>query len=207
MKKISYSLRIGLIGSRNSGKELLLNYLDDIAIEKNHSDEKFEVLLVHKGIPFKINVFLAENLIEVISEQSINFGKLDVLIIILNLNDLNSIKEFEKEIFEEFRQFFLFQGLSILAGMDVEQILKGSSSNNVRISRFNLIKKAKELNILYCFEIHNKERDISEIYNKLLNDFIFKFQYSTPELFEQAKIYGRELIKLNRSFLKNLNKR
>ena len=207
MKKIRYSLRIGLIGSRNSGKELLLNYLDDIAIEKNHSDEKFEVLLVHKGIPFKINVFLAENLIEVISEQSINFGKLDVLIIILNLNDLNSIKEFEKEIFEEFRQFFLFQGLSILAGMDVEQILKGSPSNNVRISRFNLIKKAKELNILYCFEIHNKERDISEIYNKLLNDFIFKFQYSTPELFEQAKIYGRELIKLNKSFLKNLNKR
>ena len=195
MKKIRYSLRIGLIGSRNSGKELLLNYLDDIAIEKNHSDEKFEVLLVHKGIPFKINVFLAENLIEVISEQSINFGKLDVLIIILNLNDLNSIKEFEKDIFEEFRQFFLFQGLSILAGMDVEQVLKGSPSNNLRISRFNMIKKVKELNILYCFEIHNKERDISEIYNKLLNDFIFKFQYSTPELFEQAKVYGRELTK------------
>ena len=195
LKKIRYSLRIGLIGSRNSGKELLLNYLDDIAIEKNHSDDKFEVLLVHKGIPFKIKVFLAENLIEVISEQSINFGKLDVLIIILNLNDLNSIKEFEKDIFEEFRQFFLFQGLSILAGMDVEQILKGSPSNNLRISRFNLIKKAKELNILYCFEIHNKERDISEIYNKLLNDFIFKFQYSTPELFEQAKVYGRELFK------------
>ncbi len=195
MKKISYSLRIGLIGSRNSGKELLLNYLDDIAIEKNHSDDKFEVLLIHKGIPFKIKVFPSENLIEVISEQSINFAKLDVLIIILNLNDLNSIKEYEKEAFEEFRHFFLFQGLSILAGMDVEQILKGSPSNNLRISRFNLIKKAKELNILYCFEIYNKERDISEIYNKLLNDFIFKFQYSTPELFEQAKIYGRELIK------------
>lgn len=195
MKKISYSLRIGLIGSNNSGKELLLNYLEDTAIEKNHSDDKFEVLLIHKGIPFKIKVFPAENLIEVISEQSINFGKLDVLIIILNLNDLNSIKEYEKEAFEEFRQFFLFQGLSILAGMDVKQILKGSPSNNLRISRFNLIKKAKELNILYCFEIHNKERDISEIYNKLLNDFIFKFQYSTPELFEQAKIYGRKLIK------------
>ncbi|MFX0042561.1 MAG: hypothetical protein ACFE8L_06585 [Candidatus Hodarchaeota archaeon] len=195
MKKISYSLRIGLIGNRNSGKELLLNYLDDLAIEKNHSDEKFEVLLIHKGIPFKIKVFPAENLIEVISEQSINFGKLDVLIIIINLNDLNSIKEFEKEIFEEFRQFFLFQGLSILAGMDVDQILKGTSSNKLRISRFNLIKKAKELNILYCFEIHNKEKDISEIYNKVLNDFIFKFQYSTPELFEQAKVYGRELIK------------
>ena len=195
LKKISYSLRIGLIGNRNSGKELLLNYLDDIAIIKNHSDDKFEVLLIHKGIPFKIKVFSAENLIEAISEQSINFAKLDVLILILNLNDLNSIKEFEKKDFEEFRQFFLFQGLSILAGMDVEQILKGSPSNNLRISRFNLIKKAKELNILYCFEIHNKERDISEIYNKLLNDFIFKFQYSTPELFEQAKVYGRELIK------------
>lgn len=195
MKKISYSLRIGLIGSNNSGKELLLNYLEDNAIEKNHSDDKFEVLLIHKEIPFKIKVFPAENFIEVISEQSINFGKLDVLIIILNLNDLNSIKEYEKEAFEEFRQFFLFQGLSILAGMDVKQILKGSPSNNLRISRFNLIKKAKELNILYCFEIHNKERDISEIYNKLLNDFIFKFQYSTPELFEQAKIYGRKLIK------------
>ena len=153
------------------------------------------VLLIHRGIPFKLKLFLAENLTEVILSQSKKFGKLDVLIIILNLNDLSSIKEYRKENLEEFRQFFLFQGLSILAGIDVELLLKGSPSNNLRISRFNLIKKARELNLIYCFEIHNKERDISEIYNKLLNDFIYKFQYSTPELFEQAKIYGRELLK------------
>lgn len=195
MKKISYALHIGLIGNNNSGKELILNYLEDNAIEKNYSDDQFEVLLVHKGIPFKLKIFLAKNLIEVVSEQPTKFGKLDILILILNLNDLSSIKEYDKENFEEFRQFFLFQGLSILIGINVEQILKGSPSKNLRISRFNLIKKAKELNIIYCFEIHNKKRDISDIFNKILNDFIFKFQYAAPELFEQAKIYGRELIK------------
>ncbi|MFX1411047.1 MAG: hypothetical protein ACFFA6_11895 [Promethearchaeota archaeon] len=195
MKKISYSLRIGLIGNNNSGKEFLLNYLEDIAIEKYLSDEKFEVLLIHKKIPFKIKVFSAENFRNVILEQSVKFSKLDILVMVLNLNDLNSIKEYKKEIFEEFRHFFLFQGLSIIIGMDVIQMIEGSSSNSLRISRFNLIKKAKELNLLYCFEIYNKERDISNVYNKILDDFIFKFQYSTPELFEQAKIYGKELIK------------
>ncbi|MFX1315998.1 MAG: hypothetical protein ACFE9T_09055 [Promethearchaeota archaeon] len=195
MKKISYSLHIGIIGNNNSGKEFLLNHLESIGLKKDLSDEKFEVLLIHKNVPFKIKVFSAENFRDVILKHSVKFGKLDILVIILNLNDLNSIKECEKEIFEEFRQFFLFQGLSILIGMDVKQILEGSSSDGLRISRFNLIKKAKELNLLYCFEIHNKERDISNVYNKILDDFIFKFQYSTPELFDQAKIYGKELIK------------
>ena len=33
------------------------------------------------------------------------------------------------------------------------------------------------------------------VINKILDDFTFKFQNSNPELFEQAKVYGKTLLK------------
>jgi hypothetical protein len=168
LKKVSYSLRVGLIGRNNSGKEVLLNYLEDASIEKNSSNEKFEILLLYNEIPIKFKIFLAEDLKHTLQTENVKFGKLDAIILTVNLNDLNALQEFPKEIYEEFKQFFLFQGLSILVGIDVHKIATGNSSNQLRISRFNLIKKSKELNLLYCFEIHNKFRDIVDIYNKIL---------------------------------------
>ena len=57
----------------------------------------------------------------------------------------------------------------------------------------DIINKAKELNILYTFEITNKSTDLSELFNKILDDFIYKIRIKTPELFDQARNYGKEL--------------
>ena len=88
----------------------------------------------------------------------------------------------------------MFQGMSVLVGLDVELIVNGTPSKDFRISRYNLVQKAKELDILYCFEILNKKNDLLGFYNKLLGDFTFKFQFTNPEILEKAKDYGKTLL-------------
>ena len=95
---------------------------------------------------------------------------------------------------DEFNDALSFQGLSVLVGMTIDEIFNNSPSKNKKISRFHLEKLTKELNLIYCFEIYNNNSDVTEIYNKLLDDFAFRFQYSSPDLFEQAKSYGKHLL-------------
>jgi hypothetical protein len=54
---------------------------------------------------------------------------------------------------------------------------------------------ASYLNLIYCYEIYNRKGDVIEIYKKIFDDFVFRFSYSSPELFEQAKNYGNSLLK------------
>ena len=194
MKKISYTLNLGLVGSyksgEDSGKGIFIDFLKDKAVEYN-LDDYHEFLIIFNQIPIRMKIFPVEDFNELILNYD-KIKKLDIIVLTLNIYEFNSINEYEKQSFEEFEKYYKFRGSSILVGIDVEKIYR-STSNNSRISYFNLIKKAKELNILYCFEIQNKNRDLSELYNKVLDDFIFKFQFSSPELFNQAKSYGKEL--------------
>ena len=96
---------------------------------------------------------------------------------------------------EEFNEALSFQGLSMLVGMNVDKINNTTPSSSLKISRFHLEKLTKDLNLIYCFEIYNNREDITEIFNKILDDFIFRFQYSSPDLFEKAKSYGKLLLK------------
>ncbi|MFX1502323.1 MAG: hypothetical protein ACFFDH_15290 [Promethearchaeota archaeon] len=192
MKKISYSLRIGIIGDKELIKEIFLESLSKSALESNLFDDNYEFLIVFKQIPIKIKIFFAESLENLI----INFEKvqnLDVLFITLNLYNPISLDNIKKHILDEFNERFSFQGLSFLVGMDIQHIFNQSSTKNFKISRFQLEKKTKDLNLIYCFEIFNKNKDINEIYNTLLNDFILRFQYLNHELFETAKEYGKKL--------------
>ena len=118
--------------------------------------------------------------------------KLDMIILAMSIYEINSIKEFNKELFENFEKDYNFQGSSVLVGIDVENVIS-SNSQNVRISQSDIKNKAKELNILYAFEITNKNTDLSELFNKILDDFIYKIRIKTPELFDQARNYGKEL--------------
>lgn len=193
LKKISYSLRIGIIGNRASIRKIFFESLSTSAIISELSDDNYEFLIVFKQIPIKIKIFFAENLDGLISNFE-QIQKLDVLILTLNLYEPDSINSINKHLLEEFIETFSFQGISVLVGMDIVQILKSSPPKNFKMSRFQLEKTTKDLNLIYCFEIFNKNRDINEIYNTIFNDFILRFQFSSPELFETAKDYGKKLL-------------
>ncbi len=192
LKKISYSLRIGIVGSKELSKKIFLESLRTTAIDSDLSNNKLEFLIIHKNIPIKIKVFLAVRLEDLIYNFD-RIEKLDVLILTLNLYEQDSINYYNKALVEEFSDVLSFQGLSVLVGMNIEQILNKPPSKNLKISRFHLEKLTRELDLIYCYEIYNNNKDVTDIYNQILNDFIFRFQYSSPDLFEKAKIYGKHL--------------
>ncbi len=192
MKKISYSLRIGIVGSKELSKKIFLESLRTTAIDSDLSNNKLEFLIIHKNIPIKIKVFLAVRLEDLIYNFD-RIEKLDVLILTLNLYEQDSINYYNKALVEEFSDVLSFQGLSVLVGMNIEQILNKPPSKSLKISRFHLEKLTRELDLIYCYEIYNNNKDVTDIYNQILNDFIFRFQYSSPDLFEKAKIYGKHL--------------
>ena len=194
MKKVSYSLRIAIIGDKAFNEQIFLDNLRNVAIDSTFSEDIPEFFIVFNYVPIKIKVFLAESL-ELITHDYDKIEKLDVLILTANLYNPKSMIDYDKTNIEDFIEIFSFSGLSILAGMDVEKIIGKSRSNKLKISRYKLKNIARELNLIYCFEIYDKQNDITEIYDKIFSDFYFKIQYSNPELFEQAKIYGKELTK------------
>ncbi|MHA2182187.1 MAG: hypothetical protein ACXAAH_12275 [Promethearchaeota archaeon] len=194
MKKISYSLRIGIVGNKDYNSVIFLEDIKQFAIKTFSTDSYSEFLVVVEDIPIKIKAFLVEDLEELIYKYN-EIEKLDVIILTVNLFDPKSIYQYIKDVFEDFNETYYFQGISILVGVDLEKIFKKKPSENLRISRYNLEEITKYLNLIYCYEIYNKDKDIIKIYKKILNDFIFRFRYSSPELFEQAQLYGNSLMK------------
>ena len=150
-----------------------------------------ELLIIFKEIPIRIRIFLAEHFNDFIynNQEIINF---DVIILIFNLFDSNSINSLNKDSFEEFKDFFSFKnGITVLAGVNFE----GDNNNQkIRINSTQLIEKAKELDVIYGYEITAEMEENFEFFSLILSHFVFKFQYSSPELFDLAKLYGKELI-------------
>ncbi len=204
MKKITYSLNFGLIGSNKSandfGKKIFLEYFKKIIV-KGELPENFYLnegnpafLIIFKEIPIRIRIFTAKSFNEIIFNYD-RIRSIDVLIILIDIFELNSINSLDRETFEEFKDYFSFRnGISILTGINVGGEV---SSEATRISRSQLTEKAKELDVLYGYELSINEKENSEFFNHILSDFIFRFQYSSPELFDLAKLYGKELEKSN----------
>jgi hypothetical protein len=201
LKKITYTLNFGLIGSNSSaidfGKKIFFEYLKRIAIKSNLTENYninegiLEFLIIFREIPIKIRIFLADSFNDIIYNYE-RIRTIDILILLLNIFDLNSINSLTRDSFEEFKNYFSFRnGVSVLAGINMEG---ENSSENSRISRSQLTEKAKELDVLYGYELSINEKENSEFFNHILSDFIFKFQYSSPELFDLAKLYGKELM-------------
>ncbi len=201
MKKIIFSLHLGLIGQEDSGKKILLGYLGKESIpinamENDTNQEEFQkFIVVYEGIPIKIKVYQTSDLNSFMNNHKF-INNVDVLLLVLNLYHLNSKNEYRKDDLERFIKLFSFKGISGLIGFDVEQFQKGNRSSDFRISRYNLIQKVKELDLMYCFEIKDDIKDVKELYQILLNDYIFKLKISNPELLDKAREYGNELTKL-----------
>ncbi|MFW9822634.1 MAG: hypothetical protein ACFFE4_06855 [Candidatus Thorarchaeota archaeon] len=194
MKKISYSLRIGIVGKKDYNSMIFIDDIKNYAVNVKSSESNVEFLVVVNNIPIKVKAFLIESLNDII-EKFDEIENLDVIILTVNLFEPNSIYQYQKDIFEEFNEVYDFQGISILIGLDLDQIFKNTPSKDQRISRYNLEEITRYLKIIYCFEIYNKNKDIIRIYKKIFEDFLFRFRYSGPELFEQAQVYGESLIK------------
>jgi len=160
-----------------------------------HNDiQKIPPFIVFKEIPINLKVFLSESLEEIVNNYR-KIEDLNVVIFTVDLHDSKSIEQYEKELVDKFHEIYSFQGISMLVGLNLKQILKNKISKKFKVSRFSLEDTARYLNLIYCYEIYNKAEDIIEIYNTILNDFLFRFRYSSPELFDQARLYGRTLLK------------
>ncbi|MFW9875987.1 MAG: hypothetical protein ACFFG0_23035 [Candidatus Thorarchaeota archaeon] len=194
MKKVSYNLRIGIVGIKDYNKEIFLDNLGDFSIDTKISEEYTEFLIIFKQIPIRVKIFLATNLEEVIRDFD-KIEMLDAIILTIDVKDTKSIYHYYKNIIEEFNDIYYFQGISMLVGIDSSQIFKKKASKKIRVSRYSLEDTAKYLKLIYCYEIYNKKGDVIEIYKKLFNDFIFRFRYSSQDLFEKAKLYGESILR------------
>ena len=199
MKKISYTLNWGLVGDKDSGKDVFVKYIKGLAKEASFINDVmknldfYEFLIVFKEVPIKLRVFLAENLDQLIYNYD-KITNLEVILLCINIYNFDSLEKYKLKKLEEVNEYFMFRGLTTLIGIDKKKLFNKDIPDS-RLSRRDLVQKAKELNVLYCFEIQNRDGDIDQLFDKILDDYIFKFQVSSPELFESAKLYGKELSK------------
>lgn len=198
LKKVSLSINLGIIGAENSGRELFQQYLDQIALRVHHNNKVREYLLLHENVPFKIKLYIAKSFDQMICQYS-KLKTLDCLIICINIYNTQSIDQYTPSIINDFFKQYNFQGLTMLVALDSYYVEKGVPSEYFRISRLNLRKKTNQLNFIYCYEIQNKNGDIKEALEKILDDTLLKIQTSSPELLDYAKNYGLKLLneKLN----------
>ena len=200
MKKITLSLNLGIVGLNTTGqtieKNVFLDYLKDYAIisdikrPKISDSEYNEFLVIFNEIPIKIKIFFLKDLNDGISRFD-KIKTLDIIILAFNVYDKNSIDLFQKEAFNEFKEYYTFRGISVLSGLNGDS---DNLSKDAQIDTNLIINKVRELDLLYGFELKNDEKDIIDFYNKILSDFIFKFQVSSPELVDLSKSYGKELL-------------
>jgi len=113
LKKISFSLRIGIIGNIEFIKEIFFESLSSLTLDSNLSEGNYEFLMVFRQIPIKIKIFLAENLENIINDFE-NIQKLDIIILTLNLYEADPLRAINKKLLKDFNEIFSFQGLSVL---------------------------------------------------------------------------------------------
>ncbi|MBN1801818.1 MAG: hypothetical protein JW891_09950 [Candidatus Lokiarchaeota archaeon] len=203
MKKISFGLDVGLVGSSQSSNNLFLEYLKDASIQRgsmveNAGDEgPFRALMVFDNVPINIRIYVASNIEDLINED---VNKMDGLILVLDVHDMESKNRFSSVELIKFTLAFGFKGFSTLVGVDAKNKSDGKNIDaDRRINRTELIQKAKDLELLYCFEIQKPYRDMKNFFDKILKDQIVKFAISNPELLEQSKKYGKELMDKKKS--------
>ncbi|MBY9013572.1 MAG: hypothetical protein KGD70_14455, partial [Candidatus Lokiarchaeota archaeon] len=109
------------------------------------------------------------------------------IIIVVNLYNGNSISNYTIQSYSDFRNYYIFNGISVLVGVDTFLIFQKEPPNKKDITEFNLIQKTKELEFLYCFKVQDEKKDIPELFDNLLNYINQKLKFLNPELFKRAK--------------------
>ena len=192
LKKIKFSLNLGILGHDDSDKNLFINYLKKIALTSDALKDENEFLILYEDIPLKIHVFNAESFKSFINNSD-KIIRIDVLLVLIDIYNPNALDIMLFKDLEEFKAIYIFKGVSILVGVDRLSIEGILPLDKWRISRINLIQETKNLEFLYCFEVQNSDYDIAEIYRKIFNNFLLKLKNSNLELLKQAKNYGEKL--------------
>ena len=191
MKKISYKLKIAVIGKEPIGYDLILNCLKNLTIDMQEgTDLVFQT--IHKSIPIKIHLNNYETMNAMLSELELVNG-FDFLFLVLNIYNEDSLNDFEKELYDELCTGINFKGSSLLIALGVNSIKTNFPIDKIRISRHRLIRKCNELDLEYCFEIIEPDEDLNDLFKKILDESILKFKISNPELYEKVKEFGISL--------------
>ena len=191
MKDIIFSINLGLIGTEYSRLEIFIDYLKEIALKFTSENLIYEFYLQFEGILIKLRVVIADRFEELI-RRSEDFKHFDVIIIAVNIYESGSISSYTIQNYSDFRNYFFFNGISVLVGVDTFLIFQKEPPNERNITEINLIQKTKELEFLYCFKIQDIKKDISDIFSKVLNYINLKLQFINPELFKRAKLNNQE---------------
>jgi hypothetical protein len=190
MRKINYKLKIAIIGKEPTGNELILRCLKKLAINRQEGAlESLVFQIIHKYIPIKIHVKQYDTMNGVLSDLDYVNG-FDFLFLVLNIYDDDSLNDYEKHLYKELCNEINFRGSSVLIAFDLKSTKNDSSINEVRISRHRLIRKCNELGLEYCFEIKDPNKDLYDLFKKILEDSVTKFKISNPELYEKVKGFG-----------------
>lgn len=191
MKDIIFSINLGLIGSEYSRLEIFIDYLREIALKYNSVNLVYEFFLQYEGVPIKLRVAIGSEFEDLI-HRSENFKHFDAIIIVVNLYDTDSISGYTIQNYSDFRNYFIFTGISVLVGIDTFLIFQKEPPNKKSITEFNLIQKTKELEFLYSFKVQDEKKDIPEIFDKVLNYINLKLKFINPELFKRVSSNSEE---------------
>lgn len=188
LKRITVSFQIGII---NSDKDLFnpfLKYVEEKSLSKEKNQENSrhedynEYLIIYKNIPIKLKINILENFNDLINNYEKTKG-IDV-IILLTEQDKESISSLSKKKLKEVDELLLSSVSFILVHMETDLDSKDA------INEDELIQKAKELDVRYLFTIKPHHTEVDQIFTKIFDDFILKFKFLNPELFEKAKTSG-----------------
>ena len=191
MKEITLSINLGLIGTEDSRLEIFIDYLKERALKFTSENLIYEFFLQKEGIIIKLRIAIVNKFEDLIHRRD-KFKHFDVIIVAVNLYNSDSISNYTVQSYSDFRNFFIFNGITILVGVDTFLIVQKEPPNQKNVTEFNLIQKTKELNFLYCYKIQDKKKDIPDLFNQILNYIDLKLKFLNPELFKRTRL-NREL--------------
>ena len=193
LKDFHFSLNLGLIGSDDSRIDIILDYLKEKTklTSSNHSISEFQ--FIYENVPLKMKIHQFKYLADITDDVK-HLKKIDAIIVVVNLYNDQAISNLTLNNYKKFCENSMFNGIAALVGIDpylIEQKIPPASRN---INEFVLIQKTKELKFHYCFKIQNSQKDIAEIFKKVLNYVKVKLEFINPEMFERVKTSGKDFV-------------
>jgi len=190
LKDFHFSLNLGLIGTDDSRIDIILEYLKEKTKLTSSKDSISEFQFNYKNVPLKIKIFQFKNF-EDLNDEIKHLKKIDAIIVAVNLYNDQAISKLKLSSFKKYCDKFMFTGITALVGIDPYLIEQNHPPTSRKINEFALIQKTKELKFHNCFKIQNSQKDVTDIFNKILNYVILKLEFINPETFERVKTFER----------------